>query len=216
MNEKSSTGPGCDDPTVAPPSDAPLSPRRRRLLKIGAGAAPTALLLAGRPVHAQYACTTTSAWGSYMLNPASSVKTRMQSKDFEILTWSVPDWVGNTPGAPGVKPWQALFGSEYDATKTVDDAKLGMQLTGIPLTATLDSILKGGNPFLQSILVAALNVRVRGDARGLPCMPKPTLEGLSAGFYSPAPGATPWGPDQIIYYLHENGLAIRNPPPTLV
>lgn len=97
-------------PSSSAPVDAAArqlaSARRRRFIKLGGAAVPTALTLASRPVMAWH-CNTASTWGSAQ-GMANSSYARAQDpvRRFADETYTVACWVGNTTraGLPA-SPW---------------------------------------------------------------------------------------------------------------
>ena len=207
MNDQHSPGSGAEAGPTPPASDAAaLSLRRRRLLKIGAGAAPASLLLVGRPVHASYTCISTSAWGSTMVNASASVQARARSVAKPVYAWTVGDWKTNGYRGGIGQPWPKINCPSVDRRKTI--AQAGLQPpAGVSSGATLISVIENdGNAFAQAMLVAQLNVRCLGGDL-LSCVSSQTLESLRTNSYQPS-WKRDWSPRDTVDYLRANGLAV--------
>lgn len=108
-----------NDPQSAPQAPTPVdadarqlaSARRRRFIKLGGAAVPTALTLASRPVMAWH-CNTASTWGSAQ-GTSNSAYTRSQdpSRLFTDETYTLDNWRYNTGRAGLSAPWKRLNSS---------------------------------------------------------------------------------------------------------
>jgi hypothetical protein len=82
------------------------SARRRRFIKLGSAAVPTALTLASRPVMAWH-CNTASTWGSAQgMSNSSYARSQDATRLFPDETYTTSCWVNNTARATlGSNPW---------------------------------------------------------------------------------------------------------------
>lgn len=134
------------------------SARRRRFIKLGGAAVPTALTLASRPVMAWH-CNTASTWGSAQ-GQSNSSYTRSQdaTRLFPDETYTTSCWINNSARATlGGNPWgltplscdtnpahykQANYFKNYTVTQLL--AGTGASgITGISTGDTVWSILNG-------------------------------------------------------------------------
>jgi hypothetical protein len=112
MNEKEIIGSNEDALAVKPiPSvGEPAVKSRRRLFRQGASV--VAVTLASRPVLAWH-CKTTSAWGSELINPNTSLKTDSAHPLSADEGWYVSDWANNSNSNSALggvgKPWDTLL-----------------------------------------------------------------------------------------------------------
>jgi hypothetical protein len=83
------------------------SARRRRFIKLGGAAVPTALTLASRPVMAWH-CNTASTWGSAQgMSNSSYTRSQDATRLFPDETYTTACWVGNTTRAGlAAYPWK--------------------------------------------------------------------------------------------------------------
>lgn len=132
------------------------SARRRRFIKLGGAAVPTALTLASRPVMAWH-CNTASTWGSAqgMANSAYTRSRDLNVRLFEDETYTTACWLTNTTRANlSPNPWaRAPLGcntttptaSNYFKAYTVAQllAGTGASISGVNTADTVWSILNG-------------------------------------------------------------------------
>ena len=154
-----------NDPQSTPPAPASVdasarqraSARRRRFIKLGGAAVPTALTLASRPVMAWH-CNTASTWGSAQ-GQSNSSYTRSQdaSRLFPDETYTTACWINNTSRAGlGSNPWglvplsrdtnptnykNANYYKNYTVAQLLSGT--GASITGINTADTVWSILNG-------------------------------------------------------------------------
>jgi hypothetical protein len=204
--------------------------RRRRLLKVGAGAAPVALTLSSRPVLAWH-CNTASAWGSAQMLPNQSTTARNSVTQLSDDTWTVTNWCTNSTGIGTLGlPWSKLAGKPIESPLTLYGTGLkagtprnafvaGYTCTTLfgssPLPAgctggqTVWSVLKSGSQFQQRMVAAKLNAKLITNVAA--CLKSNGTDQLSLmmnGSYTPPNAkATTWGQSQIITYLDTNYIA---------
>ncbi|RTL47116.1 MAG: hypothetical protein EKK53_00350 [Burkholderiales bacterium] len=153
------------DPQSTPPAPAVVdatarqlaSARRRRFIKLGGAAVPTALTLASRPVMAWH-CNTASTWGSAQ-GMSNSAYTRSQDLNVRLFpdeTYTTACWLNNTAraGLSG-NPWGCLplgcdtanpTNSKYYKGYTVAQLLAntgGATIAGVNTADTVWSILNG-------------------------------------------------------------------------
>lgn len=134
------------------------STRRRRFIKLGGAAVPTALTLASRPVMAWH-CNTASTWGSVQ-GLTNSAYTRSRVENVQLFpdeTYPLSCWVANT-GAGGSltsKPWSRSPASRTDGADltvathyknaTISEllGPFGASVNGLVGTDTIWSVLNG-------------------------------------------------------------------------
>lgn len=133
------------------------STRRRRFIKLGGAAVPTALTLASRPVMAWH-CNTASTWGSVQ-GLTNSAYTRSRVENVQLFpdeTYPLSCWVGNTATGSNLtgKPWARSPISRTDADVTLAThyknatisqllTPFGASINGLSGTDTIWSVLKG-------------------------------------------------------------------------
>lgn len=141
------------------------SARRRRFIKLGGAAVPTALTLASRPVMAWH-CNTASTWGSAQgMSNSSYTRSQDATRLFPDETYTTACWLNNSTRANlNANPWaQAPLSrnttntsnSAYYKGYTVAQllAGTGATISGVSSTDTVWSILNGNpktprtNPF---------------------------------------------------------------------
>lgn len=83
------------------------SARRRRFIKLGGAAVPTALTLASRPVMAWH-CNTASTWGSAQgMSNSSYTRSQDAARLFPDETYTLNNWLNNTKRSTlAANPWQ--------------------------------------------------------------------------------------------------------------
>jgi hypothetical protein len=152
-----------NDPQSTPPAPASVdaaarqlaSARRRRFIKLGGAAVPTALTLASRPVMAWH-CNTASTWGSAQgMSNSSYTRSQDSTRLFPDETYTTYCWLTNTTRAGlSSNPWGRVplgcnttttTASTYYKGYTV--AKLlsgtGASIAGVNTADTVWSILNG-------------------------------------------------------------------------
>jgi len=108
--EKQTEGGGGAVDVPVLPSTSVLSVSRRRLIKLGASAAPVVATLVSKPALAWH-CQTPSAWGSLKANPRTSLAARDNLLPFPDECWSISDWGANSSrSSSGYSdpPWTVL------------------------------------------------------------------------------------------------------------
>ncbi|MBV8036285.1 hypothetical protein [Roseateles sp.] len=131
------------------------SARRRRFIKLGGAAVPTALTLASRPVMAWH-CNTASTWGSAQgMSNSSYVRSQDATRLFPDETYTTTCWLNNTTRAGlSSNPWArsplncnttATTNSAYYKSYTVAQLLAGTTatITGVSPADTVWSILNG-------------------------------------------------------------------------
>jgi len=232
-----------NDPQSTPQAPAPVdasarqlaSARRRRFLKLGGAAVPTALTLASRPVMA-WNCNTASTWGSAQgVSTAHSSYTRSRDSTrlFVDETYTVYCWVNNsTRYNLAANPWAqspvscnttTSGASNYYRKYTVAQLLSGMGASISGISDTSDSVwrilkndtanypLKSGNTsseFTRLMLTAWLNFRVQNATLNKCLMPGTTnvLVKLGNCTYVGPTGVT-WVQSDVIKYLKKNYVA---------
>lgn len=212
------------------------SARRRRFIKLGSAAVPTALTLASRPVMA-WDCNTASTWGSAqgVSNTHSSyTRSRDSLRLFADETYTLYCWVNNST-RPGLasSPWTlsplscstSSSSGSYFRKYTVasllagEGTIAGIGDTSVPVWNILKNDptnypLKTGNSsndFTRLMLVAWLNYRVQ-NAKLLKCLKPGSVNSLVAfgkGTYVDVKGAT-WGQTDVVKYLKKNYIACND------
>jgi hypothetical protein len=155
--------------SVAVSAQALASARRRRFIKLGAGAVPVAMTLASRPVMATN-CITASAWGSVQGLAGTSQYNRALSKKIVVSgAYSASQW-GATPACAG---WTAL-GCASSTARTSYTVSQVLNGTGLTSTASLTGSLKvwdilktnsGYSEYQRTILAAWMNWRISTTAK---------------------------------------------------
>ncbi len=214
-----------NDSQPAPGAQAPVdvsaghlaSARRRRLIKMGAGAVPVAMTLASRPVMATN-CITASAWGSVQGLAGTSQYNRALSKKVLISgAYTVSQWSNSSSICGG---WTTL-GCNTAAKRT--DYLLSTLLSGtnVSSTAGLNSGLKVWtilttpstySSYQRTVVTAWLNWKISTTSRT--CLSSTTdqtvnrlreLGNIGSG------GTQLWGklwyPADAVTYLTSNYLA---------
>jgi hypothetical protein len=133
------------------------SARRRRFIKLGGAAVPTALTLTSRPVMAWH-CNTASTWGSAQgvsTTHSSYTRSRDSSRLFTDETYTLSNWVNNTTRSNlASSPWSRSPLSRNTTTwnsstyfKGYTVAQLlsgtGATISGVSTADTVWSILSG-------------------------------------------------------------------------
>jgi len=213
------------------------SARRRRFIKLGGAAVPTALTLASRPVMAWH-CNTASTWGSAQGTTNSSYTRSQDSKRlFPDETYTTACWLNNSTRANlGANPWaqSPLNCNTTDTTKqshykfyTVGQLTGGASIFGVNNTDTVLSVLKGTpqkpklpfdgtcvtstsatGEFQKLMLVAWLNFRVLNTTLNKCLMPGQTNVLVKLGDLSyVGPTGVPWTKQDVVKYLKKNFVA---------
>ena len=132
------------------------SARRRRFIKLGGAAVPTALTLASRPVMAWH-CNTASTWGSAQ-GMSNSAYTRSQDLNVRLFpdeTYTTACWLNNTGRSTlSSNPWNRAPLGCNTTTSTASNhykgytvaqllAGTGASITGVNTADTVWSILNG-------------------------------------------------------------------------
>lgn len=133
------------------------SARRRRFIKLGGAAVPTALSLASRPVMAWH-CNTASTWGSVQ-GLTNSAYTRSRVENVQLFpdeTYPLVCWVGNTATGSNLagKPWlqsplsrteSSLTSSSHYKNLTISQllSPFSASINGLVTTDTVWSVLNG-------------------------------------------------------------------------
>ncbi|UCV17293.1 hypothetical protein [Ferribacterium limneticum] len=200
---------------------------RRDLFRKGAVA--VGVTLASRPVLAWH-CKTTSAWGSELLNPTTSLKNDTAHPKVADEGWYVSDWKNNSNynGAmSGVgKPWNYLKtkypGIENSSTKTngvFDYTKvtvgmlattLSIQIpTGVSVASTAISVFANGRQnFGAATLAAQLNFKLLSPLidpfNHEKCVNLDQLKLMAVTNFKPSVGGDFWSQTQVVDYLYLN------------
>lgn len=210
--------PSATTPGAAHDAHASALQRRRRLLKIGAGAVPTALTLTSRPVMAWH-CNSTSAWGSAQgVNPLASSVARAKSTEVADECWYISEWKdpkNATPwdrldAATGVKYCRAVYTMNqlFSGRLPVDCSSYGAMKVWAVLS---DSAKCKPRSFTEAMIVARLNYRTNAGVRT--CL-NPTssatdeLSKMATGLYKVPGTQTVWDKDAIMKYLALNWAAV--------
>jgi len=206
------------------------SASRRRLIKLGAGAVPTALTLASRPVMAWH-CNTTSAWGSAVLrNGVASAQARATSAQVVDECWTVANWCGNSTrsaaGVPTGTPWHSVslqFWAGQGKSDSYAQSNLKISqlfpggLAGISSTANVFSTLTANQTvFAGYMIVAALNKLFMTtvntcltNSSGTNMLAQMAAQG--PGVYKPTNGTgAAWAWADIQKYLNDNYIVIAS------
>jgi len=212
------------------------SARRRRFIKLGGAAVPTALTLASRPVMA-WNCNTASTWGSAQgvsTGHSSYTRSRVNGTTlFSDETYTVACWVNNTTRSTlAANPWaqspltcnvSTPSNSTYYKKYTVAQLLSGMGATIAGISDTSDSVwrilkndtanypLKSGNTsteFTRLMLTAWLNFRVQNAVLNKCLAPTSTnvLVKFGNGSYVGPTGVT-WLQADVVKYLKKNYVA---------
>lgn len=204
---------------VAPTMPDASFARRRRLLKLGASSVPVALTLTSRPVLAWH-CNTTSAWGSAQMMPNNSTTVRNAANQLPDESWTISDWLYNTPGGVGSYPWVRL-GTQYStsgvtsASKNYTIASLfsdtgGVYPVGLNGTDKVWYKINTGSTFQKYMIVAKLNARLIPNVAS--CLKSDggidQLRYMLDGSYTPpnTTGGSTWGMAEIQNYLYNNWI----------
>ena len=206
------------------PSTARIaSPRRRRLIKLGASSVPVALTLASRPAMAWH-CSSTSAWGSAVVGVGgASAVARQQSHTTSDEGWSIAQWAVKTN--PGYcAGWTTCGTQKYGKT----GSNAGMYALGTLKCTDLYSSGVGGattglvcdylsgkstSDFGACLLVAKLNMYY-GSSGVASCLTTKgdqtsallVLNQMATGSYTPSVGAKAWNSSDIMNYLVQNWM----------
>ena len=160
-----------NDPQSAPTAPTPVdatarqlaSARRRRFIKLGGAAVPTALTLASRPVMAWH-CNTASTWGSAQgMSNSSYTRSQDTTRLFPDETYTLRCWLNNTTRANlSSNPWacsplncsMSSSSSTYYKNYTVGQLLSGMNasIVGVSTTDTVWSILNGSPQKMGTVL----------------------------------------------------------------
>lgn len=226
-----------NDPQSTPQAPTPVdaaaqlaSARRRRFLKIGGAAVPTALTLASRPVMA-WDCNTASMWGSvqgislaHSSYLRSQVKTGVKQSLWADETYTKANWCGNTSrtGLPA-SPWVALGSAlgkpaGWNAFKSlVISDVVPSPIFGVTLSNNLWNYLNAGaDEYGYLMVVAWLNyvtLGKTGTILGLEKCLKPqstvslTWMGTAGGTTVTGPDGRAWNRQRVIDYLKANYVA---------
>jgi len=209
------------------------SARRRRFIKLGGAAVPTALTLASRPVMAWH-CNTASTWGSAQgMTNSSYTRSQDALRLFSDETYTVACWVGNTTRSTlASNPWAQTPLScnttnssyaNYYKKYTVASLLAGTGATISGISDTSDSVwkilkndsvnypLKSGNSsteFTRLMLTAWLNFKVLNATLNKCLMPGTTnvLVKLGNCSYIGPTGAL-WNQADVVKYLKKNFVA---------
>jgi hypothetical protein len=189
---------------------AAFAARRRRLLKIAGGAAPAALMLVGRPVHATYNCASTSAWGSAQMSVAQSVRL---GQGTPVKGHTLDEWFSKD------QPWNALYsavGAKTNFSSWKTSVKIGTCVPKAPVglstqNAVFEAIRKTGkcstaSDFSRLLLVALLNHRLYPERES--CVSTADLVEMASGTFYFSPTVT-WRQSEILSYVESNNLAVR-------
>lgn len=210
-----------NDPQPAPQAPASVdlaaqqlaSARRRRFIKMGAGAVPVALTLASRPVMATN-CMSASAWGSNMGVTTTSqyahARKVLISGTYTLTTWK-------TAGCGGWTSTAITANSKRYDTYTVTDlcgTNIPKGTKAIAGNSVVSTILKDSSysEFQRAMLVAWLNYKVSSSVQS--CVvdsTRPSVNQLAVVGAIPTIGGT--GPDgkfwtqaKVVDYLTANYL----------
>lgn len=207
------------------------SARRRRFIKLGGAAVPTALTLASRPVMAWH-CNTASTWGSAQgMSNSSYTRSQDASRLFRDETYTVACWVNNSGRATlASSPWTlsplscstSPSASNFYKNYTVAALLSGTGcsgITGLTGAESVWSILNASNgtampqgstvsDFTKLMLVAWLNFMVLNSTLNRCLSPGTTnvLVKFSNCTYVGPTGAL-WTQANIVTYLKKNFVA---------
>lgn len=228
-------------PTVPTPVDATArqlaSARRRRFIKLGGAAVPTALTLASRPVMAWH-CNTASTWGSAQgMSNSSYTRSQDTTRLFPDETYTLSCWLNNTTRANlSSNPWgraplsrntTSSSSSTYYKNYTVAQLLSGMSasilgvstadtvwsiLNGTPKKLASNGTLVGGSStcgeFQKLMLVAWLNFRVLNSTLNKCLMPGQTNSLVKMGIAQyVGPTGATWSQADVVKYLKQNWIA---------
>lgn len=194
------------------------SARRRRFIKMGAGAVPVAMTLASRPVMATN-CLTASAWGSVQGIAGTSQYNRALSKQVVISgAYTLSQWCASPTPCAG---WSAL-GCKSTSDRT--SYLLGTLLNGSGLTGTaglpgttkvwdiITNRFGNATTYQRTVVAAWLNWKVSSSSKTcLSATSDPTVNRLKELGSIPSGGTRLWGktwyPADAVTYLTSNYLA---------
>lgn len=209
------------------------SARRRRFIKLGGAAVPTALTLASRPVMAWH-CNTASTWGSAQgMSNSSYTRSQDAQRLFADETYTVSCWVNNsTRSTLSANPWaqspvscntSTTSASNYYKKYTVASLLSGTGATILGISDTSDSVwkilkndsanypLKSGNSsteFTRLMLTAWLNFKVQNATLNKCLMPGTTNVLVKFGNISyKGPTGVTWTQADVVKYLKKNFVA---------
>lgn len=207
------------------------SARRRRFLKVGGAAVPTALTLASRPVMA-WDCNTASMWGSVqgISNTHSSyTRSRVTSGASQTYwadeTYTRANWVGNTTRSTLPTPWGALGVSSAKAAPWNSFKKLKVSdvitspIVGVPGTTLIWDYLNNAasDEYGALMVVAWLNYITLVDKTGktpnlAKCLKPQTTNALdwmgAVGTNTvTGPDGKSWDKARVVQYLKLNYIA---------
>lgn len=219
----------CDEAREAKPLQGgePVVQSRRRLFRQGASV--VAVTLASRPVLAWH-CKTTSAWGSELINPTTSLKTDQAHPLYPDEGWYIADWARNTNtnSALGVVgfPWATLLqkyptlkdastttNGNFDFNKVTISKLVGVvglvKPSGVNSASLAKNVFLTGSNFKTAVLAAQLNYILLSPLdspfQQEKCISLSQIKTMAAGSYSPMPGVT-WGQQEIYDYLTKNWI----------
>lgn len=229
-----------NDPQSTPPAPATVdaaarelaSARRRRFLKVGGAAVPTALTLASRPVMA-WDCNTASMWGSVQgISTAhssyirSQVKTGAKQTLWADETYTRANWVANSTRASLPSPWGAL-GCASGKTAPWDNFKklkvsdvISSPISGVPGTTVIWTYLNNASSdeYGALMVVAWLNyitlVTKTGKTPNLEkCLKPQSTNALSwmgavGNGTVTGPDGRSWNKARVVEYLKLNYIAV--------
>lgn len=213
------------------------SERRRRFIKLGGAAVPTALTLTSRPVMAWH-CNTASTWGSAQgMSNSSYTRSQDVTRLFPDETYTTACWLNNSTraGLP-TSPWTRapLSRSATSGTATYYKAYTvgqllsgtGATIAGVSSDDSVWSILNGspkkpsGTPgvygpgsstcgeFQKLMLVAWLNFKVLNSTLNKCLAPGATNVLVKFGNTSYVdPAGATWTQAKIVTYLKKNFVA---------
>lgn len=199
---------------AAAAADQLASARRRRFIKMGAGAVPVGLTLASRPVLATN-CMSASAWGSTLGATTTSQYARARQTGISGV-WTLTDWKRSSPACSG---WSNTALGCDTATKRSTYQVGTLCGTSIPaglLTTTpVWNVLNGTSTtvsakFQRAMLVAWLNYKISSSVRTCVTDPtRPSWNQLTAlGQITTSGGKGPdgkwWTQQTVIDYLFNN------------
>ena len=194
------------------------------------GAAVVGVTLASRPVLA-WQCKTTSAWGSELLNPTTSLKNNTTAHPKVVDEgWYVLDWSdnGTRNGAmSGVgRPWTylktkypAIVNSSTKTNGVFDYSKVTVAMlattllvkipTGVSGTSTAKSVFANGpQSFGAATLAAQLNFKLLSPLSDPfnheKCVNLDQLKLMAETKFTPSVGGAAWNQTQVVDYLFLN------------
>jgi hypothetical protein len=223
------------DPQSTPPAPTPVdasaaglaSARRRRLIKMGAGAIPVALTLSSRPVLAtsQGKCFSASAWGSIQnVATTASTYTRKSTKAPTVTCYTKTEWcattTGTSSGTPTCGGWKVAAIScstssavkNYTVTKACGTSAGTAGVVGTKLIwERLNASDTSCTPHQKAMLVAWLNFRISGTTSTDVCVidsfssnQLTTLGNIVASGSGTGPDGKTWSKDNVKDYLDKN------------